>query len=226
MTDTTPLHPEDLPELALGIEDPARRPALLAHVARCAPCREDLAAMADVADRLAALAPAAEPAAGFEQRVLDRLAARAGPADLAAVRRRRWAGSSDRRPAGAVVAAAVAAAAVAVGVSVPLTLAARGGTPRTQVQDVALTSAQGPVGDVIVDHGGAPWLSMWVEGWAGEPLSCQLVTPSGAVVTVGVFTPGPQGGYWAAPIPAAARRAVTARLVDSAGRVVATARLG
>ena len=209
MSDPSALHPDDLAELALGIEDPGRRPLLVAHVARCRTCRESLAELADVADGLAALAPPAEPAAGFEQRVLGRVPARTAP-------------EARRRVAWWVP---VAAAAAAVAAAVPLTLSAAGhGRPGTQT--VALTSARGPVGDVVVDGGPSPWLSMWVRGWSGDPLTCQVVTRTGTVVTIGVFVPGPHGGYWAAPIPPPARPATAARLVDRSGRVVAVARLG
>ena len=120
---------------------------------------------------------------------------------------------------------AAAAAAVAAAIAVPATLAARSGPPRSPVHEAVLTSSQGPVGDVIVDYDGTPWMSMWVHAWSGRSLTCQLVTASGKAVTVGVFVPGPQSGYWAAAIPPAADHAGSARLIDSAGQVLATAKL-
>lgn len=225
MTHSSPLHPDDLADLALGIEDPARRPVLLDHLSRCRSCREELASMADLSDRLAALAPAAEPPAGFEQRVLDRVAdAPAGHPERHAGRPR---GSSGRDPRRLRTTGwlAAAAAAVAAAIAVPVTLAAGSGGHSSPLHEAVLASAKGPVGDVIVDYGGSPWMSMWVQGWPGQSLTCQLMTGSGTAVTVGEFVPGPHNGFWATPIPASAGHPHMARLVDSAGQVVATARL-
>lgn len=62
------------PELALGTVDGAERAAVLSHLAGCAKCREASDQLAGVADRLLLLAPPAEPPAGFETRVLARMA--------------------------------------------------------------------------------------------------------------------------------------------------------
>jgi hypothetical protein len=219
MTDPAPIHPEDLAELALGVEDPDRHPVLLAHLARCGTCRDDLVALTEVSDRLAALAPAVEPGAGFEQRVLERLAgAQGSPAGGGGGRRgwQRWV-----RPA---VVAPILAAAAALALALPLTLPSAGGH-QDRVEQAALTSARGPAGDVLVDTGSPSWLSMWVQGWAGQTLTCQMVTPAGQVVTLGSFRPGAEGGFWGRSVPAAARQATTVRLVDRTGRVVAIAHL-
>lgn len=58
------------PELALGIADGRDRAWALDHLAGCAGCRAHLERLAAVADELPLLAPAAEPAPGFEQRVV------------------------------------------------------------------------------------------------------------------------------------------------------------
>jgi hypothetical protein len=222
MTDSAPIHPihpDDLAELALGVEDPDRHPFLLAHLARCGTCCDDLAVLVELSDRLAALAPAAEPGAGFEQRVLERLAGTQEASAGARAGRRgrpRWV-----RPA---LVAAVVAAAAALAVVLPLSLPSAG-SHRDRVEQATLTSARGPAGDVLVDTGSAPWLSMWVQGWAGQTLTCQMVTPAGRVITLGSFRPGAEGGFWGRPVPAAARQATTVRLVDRTGRVVATAHL-
>src|SRR5918997_771906 len=61
-------------ELALGITTGDERARALEHLARCPRCRRALDDMADVVDELLLLAPAREPPAGFETRVLERLA--------------------------------------------------------------------------------------------------------------------------------------------------------
>ena len=61
---------EIAPELALGIADGEDRASALEHLADCASCRAHLERLASVADELLLLAPAAEPSAGFEQRVV------------------------------------------------------------------------------------------------------------------------------------------------------------
>jgi hypothetical protein len=68
-----------LVELATGVLTGHERGLALRHVAGCASCRQELAALAQVADSLLLLAPVAEPAAGFEGRVMARLGAAAWP---------------------------------------------------------------------------------------------------------------------------------------------------
>jgi hypothetical protein len=56
-------------EVALGIADGADRAWALDHLADCPECRARVERMAAVADELLMVAPAAEPPAGFEERV-------------------------------------------------------------------------------------------------------------------------------------------------------------
>ena len=92
------------PELALGIADGEERAEALRHLADCGECRRLVEQMTGVADELLMLAPAQEPPAGFESRVLEGLGLGGAP------KRRRWRGLALR------VAAPVAAAAVTAGV--------------------------------------------------------------------------------------------------------------
>ncbi len=235
MSDHPDIHPQDLPEMALGIEDPSTRPELLTHLARCGHCREELAALADVSDRLAALAPAAEPEVGFEQRVLDRVTSLAdhagsGPQPGAAGRPYRLR-SYGPRPSGerggrrrrAVLAAASLAAAAVVAVLVLVPSSPR--PEKSWVKVATLTASTGPVGDVVWDYGPSPWISMAVTAWPDRAVICQVVTADGSVITIGEFTTGAHGGYWAAAVPRPGAPARIARLVDPSGRVLATARL-
>jgi hypothetical protein len=92
------------PELALGIADGEQRAQALRHLADCADCRRAVEELSGVTDELLLLVPEREPPAGFESRVLARLA----PA-----RPRRW----RRTIVPLAAAAAAAAAAVAIALS-------------------------------------------------------------------------------------------------------------
>ena len=89
------------PELALGIAGGDERARALDHIAGCPACRRRLEELSSLADELLLLAPAQEPPAGFESRVLG---------EIKAPRERR-----RRRPLIAIGAAAAAALATAVG---------------------------------------------------------------------------------------------------------------
>jgi hypothetical protein len=60
-------------ELALGNVSGAERASALDHLAGCAACRELVADLAGVADRMLLLAPVIEPPPGFESKVLARM---------------------------------------------------------------------------------------------------------------------------------------------------------
>src|SRR5262245_38959905 len=89
-------------ELALGIADGEERARALRHLAGCADARRAVEELSTVAYELLLIAPQHEPSAGFESRVLSRIA----PPRPARRRRRLL----------VPIAAAVGAAALAVGV--------------------------------------------------------------------------------------------------------------
>jgi hypothetical protein len=60
------------PELALGTAVGEERAKALEHLATCAECRRLVADLATLTDEIVSLAPAMEPPAGFENRVLER----------------------------------------------------------------------------------------------------------------------------------------------------------
>jgi hypothetical protein len=68
-------------ELALGVLYGEERAAALAHVESCRTCRRELTLLTDAADEIRLIVPGAEPAAGFEQRVVARIAAAAAEPD-------------------------------------------------------------------------------------------------------------------------------------------------
>jgi hypothetical protein len=87
------------PELALGIASGDERARALEHLAACPACRRHVEELSVLADDLLLLAPAQEPPAGFETRVLGELEPR----------------RVRRRPLRALAAAAAAAAITAAG---------------------------------------------------------------------------------------------------------------
>jgi hypothetical protein len=95
---------ELLPDLALGSLGGDDRARLLDHVAECPRCATEAAGLTNVVDEVVTqLAPRADPPAGFESRVLARIASRAPSTPW-------W-----RRPTSLVAAVAVAVAGVSAG---------------------------------------------------------------------------------------------------------------
>src|SRR6266576_798616 len=60
-------------EFALGVVTGRERADAIEHLDRCESCREDVHKLMATGDELLGLLPLAEPPAGFETRVLDRL---------------------------------------------------------------------------------------------------------------------------------------------------------
>jgi hypothetical protein len=75
------------PEIALGIADGRERAEALRHASSCRDCRRLVGELSQVADELLVLAPAQEPPAGFESRVVEAMGLQATPPRR---RRPRW----------------------------------------------------------------------------------------------------------------------------------------
>ncbi len=239
MTDYTrsDSHPETLAEMALGVLDPEERTSVLTHLANCPACREELLELSAVADRIAAQAPLAEPPAGFEDRVLARIDSQI-LGGISALPRNRWeravrhtyrAAGGRRSVSWKHLAAVAAAAALLLGAGAAIGSAATG-TPSTVASDTTggwsaslLVGPSGPVGRVFFDSDSHPWMSMGISASQVGTLRCELVSPAGKVIVLGTFQVTSQGGYWATYIPGSARGANTVRLVDTSGKMVATA---
>jgi anti-sigma factor RsiW len=199
------------PEAALDLLDAAQRAELLGHVAGCGRCRSELAEVAATADALLLAAPPAEPAAGFEQRVLARLAAEGAPVERAAARR--W-----LRPA--LVAAAAAVVGLLVGVAVRSPAPAGDGDG---VVAARLLGADGTgVGQVLVTDGPDRMVCVLDRAPTGERYAVSVSGPDGAT-PVGTFTSGGPGEAWSTDLPidgADVRRVV---IRDVGGTIRATA---
>lgn len=191
-----------LPELALGIADGEDRAVALEHLSTCSECRRELADLSATADDLLALAPAVEPPAGFEGRVLKGLRVREPRT------RRRW----RRRRLGVVSAAIGAAAATAVA----MTLVYSGDHRLASQYQAALRDAHGQyfasarlrtqdgaTGGVVFGYQGSPsWLFFVIRGQHDRGRYTErLVTRTGRSISLPPFRL--VSGSWgvATPIP-------------------------
>jgi hypothetical protein len=213
-----------LDELALDVLPGDRRAELLAHVDQCPNCRHVLDQLSETADALLLGGPATTPAAGFDDRVL---------ANIAGSRSRGRGRAGQGRAQVRLPAAAVAAAAVAL-----LMVGGLGGALIGRSSDggegsgrrfrtVDLVAAGGAdVGDVSTYYGRSPWYFMQLKGALPDgTYQCILELDDGRSIPLGrMQTVGGQGG-WGDKVSVDAGHATLARLVDSQGNTVATARL-
>jgi hypothetical protein len=207
------------PELAMGLVTGQERATALAHLQDCADCREHLAALTRLHDRLRGLIPPAEPPVGFETAVLARLGHR--PA---------WARTPGRRlalAAGSVLAAAGLLVAAFVGgwTARGASGAARPPVVSAPVLTASLRQDHREVGRLFLDRGNRPWLSVYLEAPDDRaPFTCTLLRADG---TVAGRAPVPVVGddaYWGGPVADPAEITVV-RISDATGATVAIARL-
>jgi anti-sigma-K factor RskA len=205
-------------EVALGVATAEERARVVEHVEGCAACRDELRGLSEVADALAALAPAAEPPPGFEDRVLALVRHQTGVDQQAQTHPR-------RRAALAFAAVAATAAAVAVGWALGATGHQR--LPATAVvANGTLVSRGQTAGDVVVVDGRHPWISVTVRSDLGDQeVACDMIDADGGTITVGWFRLVDGRGHWVAGVGQGATRATTAELVAYDGQVVARADL-
>jgi hypothetical protein len=198
------------PELALGIVTGDQRARALAHLARCGDCRGRVEELSGVADALLLLAPAREPPAGFESRVLGRLPAPARP--------RRW-----RRLALAAAALLLAATVGGSGVF------AAGSGDRDVAERYRRTLAAadgeafgawrlGDAGTVFIYQGSPSWMFVSMRPAAGGgPFACELVLAGGRRVPLGTFSVQAYQSGWGRTIPVSLDEVARVELRDLAG---------
>jgi anti-sigma-K factor RskA len=198
------------PELALGVLQGDERADALRHLATCAECRAHVDELADVADSLLLLAPAADPPLGFESRVIARVSA---PAPAAAPRT--W-----------VRTALVAAAAAIVAMLATMTVVRDDGDPVLRAT-LASTRSGDPVGRVWAYDGARDWMFMTIDNpWAADhPYLCEAVLRDGRTVTLGRFQANDGKGAWGEPVRVPVRDIETVRVLTDGGDVVASATL-
>ena len=210
-------------ELALGVLTGRERAEALAHLDHCEACREHVRQLTMTGEQMLGLLPTAEPPAGFESRVMDRIGL-AAPAPQPLRRR-------SRRPGWGHVPRRVLAAAAVV---VALLGAALGGwglhAATAPTASATLTSARlvassdhDQVGQVYMFNSDKPWMYMSVDVESGdETVICQLVSADGHVTTVGSFQLEDGYGAWGSPAWTGDGAPVGARLVTANGTVLAT----
>ena len=233
-------------ELALGVLTGRERAQALAHLDRCASCREEVRELTATGEGLLGLLPSLEPPAGFEARVMDRLglaapvpspASPAGWTGRLAVLGRKparqastgQASTRQARPPGRtrrmLALAAVALAVVAAGLG---GWGLRPGTPAPAGAPLSsatlLSASHQAAGKIFLYEGSSRWLYMSVDMPTGNgTVTCQVQTRDGHFTTVGAFQLAGGRGYWGSPVPPTQGSLTGARLVGPDGTVLATA---
>jgi len=211
-------------ELALGVLTGRERADALEHLDHCEVCREHVRQLTTTGEELLGLLPTAEPPAGFETRVMDRLGIAApAPTQLRDRKRSAWGhGFSPRRvlAAAAVVVAVAGAALGGWGLHAGTAPSASSGLSSATL----LAADHDSVGKVFVYNGEPRWMYMTVDLESGnQTVICQLVGSDGHVTTVGSFRLADGYGSWGSPAWTGHGSPVGARLVTANGRVLATA---
>jgi hypothetical protein len=227
-------------ELALGALTGRERADALAHLDRCAACRERVRQLTLTGQELLRLLPPEEPPPGFETRVLERLGL-AAPGPGPSSRRRRFRrgrcfgqghrlgrGRGDGRPG--VGRRALAAVAVTLAVAVSALggwrLGAAGSSPaRSSLSSAVLLSASRQTVGSIFFYGAdrqALFVSVDFPSGTGTVI-CQLVGQGGNVVTLGSFSLDTGYGSWGSPDLGSHGQFTEARLVSQKGAILATA---
>ncbi|MFF4834480.1 anti-sigma factor family protein [Streptomyces sp. NPDC001315] len=233
-------------ELALGVLPGRERAEAVAHLDRCAACREYIEHMTLVGDGLIGLLPDREPPLGFETRVARRLvrdaALHEGGAQSTASGPGRKAFRGRARRARLRVASAVAAFGLtfgfvgwAVGNAIENLTASSSPAVEagSRLMEGDLTSASGPrppAGEIYAhpgDPGKPGWIYMSVDlAAAGTPYSgkvvCQLERSNGTSIRVGTFSLREGRAEWGAAAPVDPEALSGARLTSSDGTVLAT----
>ncbi|GAA2682585.1 zf-HC2 domain-containing protein [Streptomyces lunalinharesii] len=230
-------------ELALGVLSGRERAEATAHLDRCADCREYVGQLARVGDGLLGLLPGSAPPAGFETRVVRRLArARAVRDGREAARgfgarRGAWRKGVWLRVASAlaVLALGFGFAGWALGTAVEDVVAgpaasapAAAGTLHAPLTGAGAGHRQ-HAGDLYAHRGPPGWVFMSVDlADAGLPYSgkvtCLLERTDGSTVRLGSFALRHGYGYWGAPAPVDPSTLAGIRLVSAEGHDLATAR--
>jgi len=237
-------------ELALGVLTGRERAMAVAHLGRCDACREDVRQLMATGEQLLELLPPAEPPAGFETRVLERLGLSSSAKEDAYPRLIRpgadrrgtdRTGAPPARPGGAGRARRTgrlrrALAATAMGLA--LIAAGLGGwrfgvgtSPTLASGDLAtaslLSATHQNVGNIFLYSGTHRWLYMSVDMESGqEAVTCEVVATDGRVTKIGTFQLADGYGSWGSPDPGNIGALSGARIVSANGTVLATAAFG
>ncbi|MEU8975893.1 hypothetical protein AB0D11_43070 [Streptomyces monashensis] len=230
-------------ELALGMLPGRERAEALAHLDRCADCREYVRQLTLVGDRLIGLVPDSEPPPGFETRVARMLAEQAAAQERplgASGRASRDLRGRARRArlrlaaVGAALTVAVGLAGWGIGTAVESVVASS--RPATESEPILIgdmvstARGGGTVGEVYAHPGSPGWIFVSV-GLTGPHASytgkvtCLLEHSDGTTVRVGDFHLTGGQGQWGVAAPGDLSTLSGARLTVPDGTVLATAHL-
>ncbi|ANP53985.1 hypothetical protein J2Z21_005257 [Streptomyces griseochromogenes] len=231
-------------ELALGVLPGRERAMAVAHLDRCADCREYVEQLTLVGDRLIGLLPEREPPPGFETRVARGLAQHAAHEAGAHGRESGLAHQGLRgraRRARLRIAAVASALLVAVGFAgwgigtvvqeVTASPPAAVETEPVLVGDMTVPGGgRHPVGEVYAHPGADGWIFMSVA--LSRPgtlfngrVACLLERSDGTAVRVGSFELRDGRGSWGGATPIDAKAVSGARVESPDGTVLAKAQL-
>ena len=202
-------------ELGLGVLTGRERAQAIEHLQHCDQCRTRVQGMAFTRDELLRLLPGQQPPAGFSAQVTHRLR----QAAKAPVRSRR---SRALTVAAALVLVAVAGVAGWGSRSTP---APAGPPAPAALRTAALfTPAHHDIGQVYLHAGRQTWMFTTVDlDIKDTTIVCQLIDKTGRVITVGSFRLVKGDGYWGSPEPDQPASITRARLITTAGTLLATA---
>lgn len=214
-------------ELALGVLTGRERAEALAHLDHCEACREHVRSLTVTSEKMLGLLPAAEPPAGFETRVMERIGLAVPSPQPLRHRRRRPAWGHAFSPRRALAAAAVVVALLGAalgGWGLHAATAPAAASAQLTSATMIATADHSQVGQVFVFNGVPRWMYMSVDMESGnDTVICQLVDSNGQVTTVGTFRLADGYGSWGSPAWTGNGPPVGARLVTTNGRVLATA---
>ena len=212
-------------ELALGVLTGRERAEALAHLDHCEACREHVRQLTITGEQMLGLLPSAEPPAGFETRVMQRIGLPVPSPQP--IRHRRQPDRSHNFSARRLLAAAAAVVAVGGaalgGWGLHAASAPAASSSLTSATLLASDDHEG-VGKVFVYNGEPRWMYMTVDMDSGnQTVICQLIGSDGHVTTVGSFRLADGYGSWGSPAWTGNGSPIGARLVTANGKVLASA---
>jgi hypothetical protein len=203
------------PELALGIAEGEERDAALRHLTGCSGCRQLVSGLSSVGDELLQLAPAHDPPAGFESRVLAGLTKppRRRSIQLAAA------------AAAVVLAATLSAGSVFLATAGDRRLAASYQAVLSQGQGAYFLAAplqgtRGRAGTVFGYQGQPSWVMVTLQSSIQEEgrFEVQVVTRDGRYLSLGDAVLGGANGSWGGQLPVDLSAVHELRFMGSDGR--------
>jgi hypothetical protein len=219
------------PELALDIAEGEERDAALRHLDGCSGCHRLVSELSSVGDELLQLAPAHDPPAGFESRVLARVTE---PPRLGRRRplahRWRWVAAAA---AAAVLAAALGAGSVTLATAGDRRLAASYQAVLSQGQGsyflaAPLQGTRGRVGTVFGYQGKPSWAMVTLQSPVQQEgrFQVQVVTRDGRYLPLGEAVLGGARSTWGGQLPVDLSAVHELRFVGPDGRTALTATFG